>query len=514
MAVMKRQRNEGPELVFGLVGAVGAKLDLISAALKKHLRHLNYETEPITLIDLVQRYEGFDPVNDTDKAAASKRKMDQGDDIRKALQRADALAVAAVAEIRRKRLELTQRPDKPLPRQAYVLHSLKRPEEVATLRGIYGDSFYLIAGYAPEDERRDHLSKKIGDSRASGEPLISEAQLLMDRDKHDRDKPFGQDVSETFPLADVFVNIAQKHTPSADVLRFVELLFGRPFITPTKEEYGMYQASGAALRSADLARQVGAAILASDGQMLALGTNDVPRFGGGLYWAGDSDDQRDFLYEERDLSYELRRQIFIDALAELQKENLLSPEYKKNPNEFIKRATKAVRGARIMLITEYARAVHAEMAAIMDSARRGISISGGTLYTTTFPCHNCAKHVVAAGINRVVYVEPYPKSLVRRFYRDSIVVDPVQERGNSFVEFTPFVGIAPRRYNDFFAMRRRKDDFGEIADDAPAPRPVLSSPAVAYLENETTYIAKFTQGTEKAGLRLRRSDRRKSRRKS
>ncbi|MDN3612645.1 hypothetical protein QWZ16_23945 [Vibrio ostreicida] len=26
-----------------------------------------------------------------------------------------------------------------------------------------------------------------------------------------------------------------------------------------------------------------------------------------------------------------------------------------------------------------------------------------------FPCHNCAKHIVASGIKRVVYVEPYPK---------------------------------------------------------------------------------------------------------
>jgi deoxycytidylate deaminase len=72
---------------------------------------------------------------------------------------------------------------------------------------------------------------------------------------------------------------------------------------------------------------------------------------------------------------------------------------------------------------DYIRAVHAEMAAITDAARHDISITGCTLYTTTFPCHDCAKHIVASGIRRVVYIEPYRKSLVQEFYPDSIAVD-------------------------------------------------------------------------------------------
>jgi cytidine deaminase len=505
---------EGPELVFALVGAVGTRLDLISDALTKQLRNLRYTAETINLIDLVQRYHGFEQVDETDKAAASKKKMDQGDAIRVRLQMADALAVAAVAEIQRSRMKALQAPDRPNPRHAYILHSLKRPEEVATLREIYGDSFYLIAGYAPEDERREQLGKKIGDSRASGDPSIVDAQSLMDRDKRDRKKPFGQDVSETFPLADVFVNTSQKHAPANDILRFVELLFGRPFLTPSKDEFGMFHATGAALRSADLARQVGAAILSQTGQILALGTNDVPRFGGGLYWPGDIDDQRDYLYEEKDLSYELRRQILVDALAELDKAKLLAPSYKTKRREFIRKATVAVRDARIMLITEYSRAVHAEMAAITDAARIGISLHGATLYTTTFPCHNCAKHIVAAGLQRLVYVEPYPKSQVRRFYRDSIVIDPVQENGDNYVAFVPFVGVAPRRYKDVFSMRPRKTDQGEILDDIPGSMPTRSAPTVAYLENETTHIGKFSRKSEEVGLRLRKSRSSSARRKS
>lgn len=101
-------------------------------------------------------------------------------------------------------------------------------------------------------------------------------------------------------------------------------------------------------------------------------------------------------------------------------------------------------------ITEFGRAVHAEMEALLSSARSGISPRGATLYCTTFPCHNCAKHLVAAGVERVVYVEPYPKSQAEDLHSDAISFDrPAAGK----VSFEPFVGLGPRRYFDLFAMK-------------------------------------------------------------
>src|ERR1035441_9924393 len=71
-------------------------------------------------------------------------------------------------------------------------------------------------------------------------------------------------------------------------------------------------------------------------------------------------------------------------------------------------------------MTEYGRAVHAEMDALLTCARSGISPRNGTLYTTTFPCHNCTRHLVAAGIRRVVYIEPYPKSKATKLTRTQL----------------------------------------------------------------------------------------------
>ena len=53
-------------------------------------------------------------------------------------------------------------------------------------------------------------------------------------------------------------------------------------------------------------------------------------------------------------------------------------------------------------------AIHAEQNAILQAAKLGISIEGGTLYCTHQPCSVCAKMIVNVGIQRVVYQQGYP----------------------------------------------------------------------------------------------------------
>lgn len=52
-------------------------------------------------------------------------------------------------------------------------------------------------------------------------------------------------------------------------------------------------------------------------------------------------------------------------------------------------------------------ATHAEANAIAFAARQGISTVGGTLYVETSPCLQCARLIIAAGIQRVVYSNTY-----------------------------------------------------------------------------------------------------------
>lgn len=105
-----------------------------------------------------------------------------------------------------------------------------------------------------------------------------------------------------------------------------------------------------------------------------------------------------------------------------------------------------------MNLTEFGRDVHAEMSAVVAAARRGTATEGAYLYCTTFPCHNCAKHIIAAGIQRVVYVEPYAKSFAAEFHLDSAVVESPPSDGCDKIRFVPFTGVAPRRYVTWFSM--------------------------------------------------------------
>jgi cytidine deaminase len=157
-----------------------------------------------------------------------------------------------------------------------------------------------------------------------------------------------------------------------------------------------------------------------------------------------------------------------DVIRRLQKAGCLIEQLaKKETREVVEELASHVdmRDAQVMSVIEFGRCVHAEMAAIVDAARRGAAVDGATLFSTTFPCHECARHIVAAGIRRVVYVEPYPKSLVNELYPDSIQVDADSHSG-THVDFEPFVGVAPRRYLDLFSLGEmdRKDKMGRIQE--------------------------------------------------
>ena len=289
--------------------------------------------------------------------------------------------------------------------------------------------------------------------------------------------------------------------------RFIELLFGNTFHTPAKDEQGMFCANGAAFRSASLARQVGAALCRGDGTVIGLGVNEVPKFGGGLYWDDDSFDGRDFR-SGYDTSDRMRENLLADILDRLQRNQWLA-ESKKTTHvtEMVKEVLRdgeqpIMKGAQFTSTIDFVRAVHAEMTVITDAARHGVPTKDCVLYTTTFPCHDCAKHIVAAGIKRVVYLEPYAKSLVGELYSDSIVVDGEGQCGDK-VPFEPFVGIAPTRYSDLFALagRRRKNKDGTVkAWRRSGSLPNIPEYSVARMAAEQKEFKDFKNEMVKKGL--------------
>ncbi|MGE0490084.1 MAG: anti-phage dCTP deaminase [Vulcanimicrobiota bacterium] len=491
-----------PELFFGLVGPIGTDLALLTTSLEESLKSLGYESKIIRLIELVPADE---PTVRLPADERYRKLMKRGTDFCSSVRAADALAllsVNAIFEFRQQVWGETKKPDQegilpPLPARSYIFRSIKRREEVETFRQIYGRSFFLLGAYAPHESRAKRLARLIADSRREKQPEKHHATALelIATDRKEEGVSYGQRVRDAFHLADVFFDLSvRKERLDAQVKRFIHLLFGAPYLTPTREEFCMFQAYGAALRSSALGRQVGAAVATLDGNVVALGMNEVPKKGGGAYWADESTDRRDFVTGE-DSNDILKRRILDDIIARL----VSSPKVKSQSGllEFLENLQmseplrkEVFEGAHFADLIEFGRAVHAEMFAIVDASRRGISTQDHVMYVTTFPCHECTRHIIAAGIAEVVFIEPYPKSLAETLHDDAIQVDSECKDG-SRINFRPFVGIAPRIYMDLFRMgKRRKDESGRILKwylGAPYPRIVES--AKAYLYNEIGYTS-------------------------
>ena len=483
------------ELVIGLVGAVGTDLDGVIKVFEDRLRGFSYNAQTIRISeDVISQITPVKNYDKGDKAARTSALMDAGNAARQRSGDPSILAFGAATVISTQRVP---NPQQPKSRQAYILRSLKRPEEVRSLRDIYGEGFYLVGVY----EERARRSKNLkNDDQISDSTAI----MLMDRDE-DEHIESGQRTRDTFHLADFFVNAGapDEHRKNS-IQRILDILFGYNYNTPTFDEYAMFMAFSAALRSADLSRQVGA-VVADQDEVLSMGANDCPKSGGGLYWPKtdcsgqvvDTPDGRDYMRGHD--SNKLEKEKIIGSIFD----NIRAFVREDSEESVVK---SAIARSDIGDITEYGRVVHAEMEAILACARRNISTRGATLYCTTFPCHNCAKHIIASGIQRVVYVEPYPKSKALEFHKDSIDLGLATNKEEQIdsdkkVTFEPFVGIGARRFADLFSMNT---GFGEQLKRKGADGRVLTvernksklrfqMAPVSYLEKELHASSIFKQ---------------------
>ncbi|MFM9961856.1 MAG: cytidine deaminase, partial [Planctomycetaceae bacterium] len=264
------------ELIVGLVSAVGTENSLVINLLKERLDRAGYTTQVIKVSQDVIPSLCDVPEHRNDHFNRISSLMDAGNRARGA-GGDDVLARGAAARISAQRTKDDSGLTRPLSKVAFIIDSLKRPEEVQELRQIYPSGFVLIGIHADEAKRRTHLIHDLGISNQNADELIR-------RDHEESKVEHGQRVTKTFYLADFFVRISESLPRlRCDIQRMVELWFGNPFITPTPDEHAMFLAFSASLRSADLSRQVGA-VITRDSPILATGANDCPKAGGGLYW--------------------------------------------------------------------------------------------------------------------------------------------------------------------------------------------------------------------------------------
>ena len=71
---------------------------------------------------------------------------------------------------------------------------------------------------------------------------------------------------------------------------------------------------------------------------------------------------------------------------------------------------------------ELCRGLHAEQNAIIQAALHGVKIEGANLYVTHKPCVVCAKMIINAGVERVVFKGDYPDRLSDNMFREAGIV--------------------------------------------------------------------------------------------
>ncbi|WP_341902376.1 anti-phage dCTP deaminase [Fluviicola taffensis] len=468
------------ELVIGLCGPIGTDISFVSDRLIEILESkYGYQCRRIKLSDLIIRHsnnslklekiKGFERYNNL---------IDEGNALREKYDNS-VLAELAINEIAVNREELKQTDTEfESNRICYIIDSIKNKEELNLFRLIYRDIFYFFGVYSPTDVR----VKILKDKGLKEEEIYR----LIDRDSGE-ETHHGQMVTDTFVNSDFFLRIEDNSPNVIDpkIKRFLNLLFNNEIVTPTANETAMYLASSAAGNSACLSRQVGACITDEKGEILSIGWNDVPKVNGGVYQTdmnNVSSDKR-CMHKGAGLCFndkekEIIRDLLVNSLIS---RGLVLSARRDELDELIK-------NSRIKELIEFSRAVHAEMLAIISGSQKsGTQMIGGKLFCTTYPCHNCARHIIAAGIKEVYYIEPYRKSLAIKLHDDALTEN---ESDTTLVRVLMYDGVSPRRYLDFFKMDGYKRKHNGVKISIPPkevkPKNTLSLRAIPFLESQVT----------------------------
>ncbi|NBB81092.1 MAG: hypothetical protein GVY36_16905 [Verrucomicrobia bacterium] len=489
------------ELVIGIVGRIGVDTRAVTSWIERELHALHYACHPIKITDYLLT-KGFDfELKDSPIEDRYTSRIDACNAIRERSNRNDFFVAYAIQSMIEHRSQKTGAPDVPAARTGYIIDQIKRPEEAAALRSVYGQQFILISCHQPIDKRQERLARLIAEGHASAprpDQWNSKAVELIVRDEKESQKKFGQRVSDVFPQADLIIDASSEASAGQLLKRFFEALFGNFAISPTRDEFFQNIAHNVSLTSCDTARQVGAAI-ERNGDIVATGFNEAPKAFGGTYWATEGVDARDVALGS-DINTVRKRQMVAEVVQILRDSGELA-EFDIDDHDieerFIDSEGAPLKKSQIMDSLEYGRAVHAEMAALSTSARLGLSVKDGRLFCTTFPCHNCAKHIVASGVREVFYLEPYSKSYASELYPDSIEIDQ-SNADEKKVRFTQFIGITPNRFRSIFSKFKLKDSRGQIVTWSPADaQPTLEKLDQAHTSREVLFQKGLRESLDK-----------------
>ena len=335
--------------------------------------------------------------------------------------------------------ELRARPDA----DRIVIDGVRNVGEVESLRDSFGRNFFLFAVECPASDRFGRLKSVYGQD-------LTRFAEDNERDR-DQEDAFGQQVELCVDAADALLtndDSVTQRTLRDKVVEFVRLVTGEVPRYPHPHEILMNLAYSSSHGSKCLKRQVGAVLVKASplvmGGVVGQGFNEnptgtapcveEPRYGAKPKESVPGRCFRDMVRHESYVSLAERK-----ARCPSCGEQLKAPAVEVPPWHCEACSSNLDRFFWPERAMSLCTAVHAETAALMAAGERA---RGSTLYSTTFPCFQCAEKIAHAGVKAVVYNEPYPD--VRAAERLQI----------SKIDVVRFEGIRSGRFDEIFSRAR------------------------------------------------------------
>lgn len=287
-----------------------------------------------------------------------------------------------------------------------AIDAIRNPLESLYLKERYS-AYYLVSITANDKSIRNRLMKTAFMNNEDIERQSkkeTEDSLLKNLEGY-----VSQNIQKCIEKSDIFIlnNGKIKNNNFKELfgqlIKYTSLIKHPGLVTPSLDEKMMQIAYTAKLNSACLSRQVGASITNENGSLKAVGWNSVAE--------GQTPcllrNRDELLNHTKSCAYS-KYEKSIDFKQKLSSVPRVNKKYGLNQSFCFKtiyiKDNEKEKGNQV-----HTRSLHAEENAFLQVAKYGgEAIKNGILYSTASPCELCSKKAYQLGIQRVVYIDPYP----------------------------------------------------------------------------------------------------------
>lgn len=364
------------KILIGLTGSFGSGCSELRKVLEAE-----FGFGSVKLSDIVKEAARARGLNEKDRNTL----QDVGNDLRKSEGR-NYLAKEALKRAEQFGKELV------------VFDGIRNTGEISEFRNY--SNFYLVVVDCSEESRWERLKDRYDDDRK---------QFTRD-DSRDKNEgiPHGQQVLRCVEEADILFINEENYKTSERIKAELKSRF-RPYIdlitrekprNPSLEETMMTVASTLALQSHCLKRRVGAVLCDPHGYIVSAAYNEVPE--------GERECEKEYGICYRD---QLKKEFTEELLSKFDHCPKCTSAFKINRKDVDYNCPNCGNDLSNLIppykALDKCRSLHAEETTILKAAQ--YQINGSILYTTTFPCMQCAKRILQTGIKNIVYIDPYPE---------------------------------------------------------------------------------------------------------